>query len=106
MLHFQDTRLPLRTKPKSWLQASAAVPSRQAGTAAPSGAIPPPSGAPDAHKGTLEEQITAMSHPDQPAEGEVEAEEDGSYLELLMQNAMSNLRRGVGDEPQLPPPDL
>ena len=57
--------------------------------------------------GTLGEQLTqiaALGQADGPAEGE--AEEDSSYLELLMQNAMSNLRRSDGDEPPLPPPGM
>ena len=33
-----------------------------------------------------------------------DGDEDGSYLELLMQNAMSNLRRDSHDTPRMPGP--
>jgi hypothetical protein len=55
---------------------------------------PPPLLPGAAARATLEEQLTAMH-----SEGAYEAahdgdgDEDGSYLELLMQNAISNLRR-------------
>jgi hypothetical protein len=68
-------------------------------------AIPRPPPAAEGHKTTLEEQLTAM-HNDHGPEASGDGEEDGSYLELLMQNAMSNLRRDSNDAARLGPPNL
>ena len=60
------------------------------------GGPPPPGGL----KSTLEEQLSAMRDDHGPEQsGDGDGEEDSTYLELLMQNAMSNLRRD-SHEPQ------